>query len=58
MSEIHPFIFVVIAEFALFVALLLGASLWSGAANAPADARAHAVTKARSPSGLRAIVRN
>jgi len=58
MSEIHPFIFLIVAEFALFVAMLLGASLWSGSAAAPEPVRAKAVVSARSPTGLRTIERS
>lgn len=58
MSEIHPFLFLLIAEFALFVALLLGASLWNGvAAKSTAPTKpARAVVVAKSPTGPRARI--
>jgi hypothetical protein len=52
MSDIHPFLFLVIAEFAVFVAVLAGVSLWSaGGAATPVARPARAVTPARSPAG-------
>ncbi|WP_165843887.1 hypothetical protein [Phenylobacterium kunshanense] len=57
MSAIHPFLFLIIAEFALFVVLLLAASLWSGTGAMPKPGATRAVTSARSPTGLRHIER-
>ncbi|MEW5686203.1 MAG: hypothetical protein AB1942_14900 [Pseudomonadota bacterium] len=50
MSEIHPFLFVVIAEFAVFVAVLAGASLWTAAGAAKPKRAARAVVRAKSPA--------
>lgn len=50
MSEIHPFLFLVIAEFAGFIAVLAGVTLWSAGGKAkPAARPARVVTRARSP---------
>lgn len=51
MSEIHPFLFLVIGEFAVFMSVLAGVSLWSSRPARPVRV-ARAVTPAKSPSGL------
>lgn len=57
MSAIHPFLFLIIAEFALFVVLLLAASLWRGTGATPKPGAARVIMSARSPTGLREIER-
>jgi hypothetical protein len=55
MSEIHPFLFLVIGEFAVFMTVLAGVSLWSAIPAKPVRV-SRVVTPAKSPSGLGATV--
>ncbi|PZQ63747.1 MAG: hypothetical protein DI570_07995 [Phenylobacterium zucineum] len=52
MTEIHPFLFLVIAEFAVFMSVLAGAALWTAAGAAKPKRAAHAVVRAKSPTSV------